>query len=185
MAWKNWPNYFFDTILNGLNISKKLNNSVILQSSLWFHLYILLRPFCSLVELSILGNPPQQPLRHWKFSSCKWVWEPRSGVHRGGDRGTVDRPVERPGSHLSWCADNRCETSPPFCGSLLGATTGLFVLIFGPALCYCFWTSANLCRLSTSRTLGVGRGSPYQNLGQACSINLVSVCSSYLRINCF
>ena len=70
MAWKNWPNYFFDTILNGLNISKKLNNSVILQSSLWFHLYILLRPFCSLVELSILGNPPQQPLRHWKFYSC-------------------------------------------------------------------------------------------------------------------
>ena len=76
------------------------------------------------------GGPPQQPLRHWKFSSCKWVWEPCSGVHRGGDRGTVDRPVERPGSHLSWCADNRCETSPPFCGSLLGATTGLFVLIF-------------------------------------------------------
>ena len=56
--------------------------------------------------------------------------EPRSGVHRGGDRGAADRPVERPGSHLSWCADNRCETSPPFCGSLLGATTGLFVLIF-------------------------------------------------------
>ena len=42
----------------------------------------------------------------------------------------ADRPVERPGSPLSWCADNRCETSPPFCGSLLGATTGLFVLIF-------------------------------------------------------
>ena len=76
------------------------------------------------------GGPPQQPLQHWKFSSCKWVWEPRSGVHRGGDRGAADRPVERPGSHLSWCADNRCETSPPFCGSLLGATTGLFVLIF-------------------------------------------------------
>ena len=114
-----------------MNISKKLNNSVILQSSLWFHIYILLRPFCSLVELSILGGwSPQQPLRHWKFSLCKWVWEPRSGVHRGGDRGAADRPVERPGSHLSWCADNRCETSPPFCGSLLGATTGLFVLIF-------------------------------------------------------
>ena len=43
-----------------LNISKKLNNSVILQSSLWFHLYILYRPFCSLVELSILRgwSPP-------------------------------------------------------------------------------------------------------------------------------
>ena len=48
----------------------------------------------------------------------------------GGDRGATDRTVERPGSPLSWCADNWCKTSPPFCGSLLGATTGLFVLIF-------------------------------------------------------
>ena len=80
------------------------------------------------MELSILGMVP--PNNHCDIENFLRANGCENLVHRGGDRGAADHPVERPGSHLSWCADNRCETSPPFCGSLLGATTGLFVLIF-------------------------------------------------------
>ena len=48
----------------------------------------------------------------------------------GRDRSEKDKSDERPGSPLSRSADNWCKTSPLFCGSLLGATGGLFVLIF-------------------------------------------------------
>ena len=57
------------------------------------------------------------------------MWGARSCLHRGGNRGEADRPVEQRGSPLPWSADDWCETPPPFRGSLLGATTGLFVLM--------------------------------------------------------
>ena len=57
------------------------------------------------------------------------MWGARSCLHRGGNRGEADRAVEQRGSPLPWSADDWCETPPPFRGSLLGATTGLFVLM--------------------------------------------------------
>ena len=125
-AQYTWSSFFFTfggRVEHFQKVKQHCHTSVIIMISSIHNIEALLLLSGALNSGGV--GPPQQPLRHWKFSSCKWVC--RGSLRR---RSRCGRSLSWPGSHLSWCADNRCETSPPFCGSLLGATTGLFVLIF-------------------------------------------------------